>query len=348
MAPKTRMAALEHAIDQVLAAGNAHQFMQCVRASHELLYEELVAQPPRKKHALSSLSRLFEGTLGNIRRRRIIELCAWPILDKPALPMEAEDIPEFLWLFVIPVMVTFSQAQLQAPIVLEEGLFDVGQVLKCVESSRALNPRAHLGAFPSLLRREDLHAYGPQNLAKIFVGAELGGVETLQGLPVIMDAEVESCRSVMFFIPCAGRFQVGEKDLFDKAQPWCSEEVSHLVEQGLLAHGFQVDAVASYPPTSMAEALFHCTGSGVLELEANLLEAKRLYGKLDVLIRYPAEGFAEVNAINEAGQELVMLPAFAFFEPRTELQATLKAICNDNGMGFKGGFALVHQGGMVH
>lgn len=341
MPPIPRLAPFERALDAALQAETAAQFMQAVRQGYDALYGMMVDDVRRRREGMAALEAFFAGTTANLRRRRIAELCAWPIFDKPALPQDAAELPEFLWLFAVPFLVTLEREQLAEPVMLTAEALDADELLAFVETSAALNRKASLRAFSTLLRREDIHAYGPRGLASAFVQAELGAPEVPQPLPLFMDAEVDAHRTVLYFVPCAARLPVGETELLDRSVEWTGEAAAAIVQRGLTGLGLRVERVVSQPPCSIAEALFHCTGLGATELETNLVEARRLYGPLDVIIKHPMDGFAEINGFNADGDEVVLLPAFPFFEPRSELADCVKAICEQNQMGFRGSHRLM-------
>lgn len=335
--------ALEHA----LAATDAQEFMASVRGGYSALYQALLVEHTQRQHQLDVLDNFLAQNTHRLRLRRIAEVCAWPIFDKPSLPHEKGEQPEFLWLFALPFVVTFSQAQLSQPVFLEGEAVDANDLLACAEQAGVLNSNARLRAFSTLFRREDLHAYGPQGMARAFIEAELGGEAVPQPLPLQLDPEMESHRTVVYYAMCAARLPLGEKQLILKSPVWSPENPAHLVKQGLLQQGLGVDHVQSLPPCSMAEALFHCTGAGLAELESNLLEARRLYGELQVLIKHPMDGFAEINALNDSGQEIMLLPSFAFFEPKQELQHCVKTLCSQHQMGYKGAYVLANHSSML-
>lgn len=331
---------LAEAVEAALAAADAPAFMQGVREGFDQLYKHLIAAPKSRKKTLDALDEAFENTRADIRRRRILELCAWPIFDKPSLPTGEQSLPEFLWIFALPFVVTLKASQLERPIVLEGEVLDADQLLAIVERSECLNKNASLRAFSTLVRREDLHASGPRNIATRFIEAELGMVEPPQPLPVIMDEEIESCRNVTLMVLCAARLTAGETSLFNRGQVWPAESVAALIKEGLLAQSVEVEAVTSLPPCSMAESLFHCSGAGLAELEYNLKEAQDTYGSLEVIIKHPMDGFAEINAMTQEGVEISLLPAFSFFEPKKELADCVRRICEKHTIGYKGAYTL--------
>lgn len=345
----TQLPIFELALDDALEAPNAQHFLNSVRSGYKALYESVVANPRRRKQGLDALDAFFAANNANLRRRRVAELCAWPIFDKPALPTEQDALPEFLWLFAIPFLVTFSAEQLTRPILLEGPVFDADALLTCVEESGALNDDGYIRAFSTMLRRDDLHAYGPRGLASTFVTAELGGDEVPQPLPLFMDEDLESHRTVVYFVPCAARLPAGTQHLINPNAVWCEQEAARVIREGLEMQGLELDNVRSLPPCSMAEIMFHCSGSGLAELESNLARAKQIYGELKVVIKYPMEGFAEINALNSDGQEIMLLPAFAFVEPQGELRQVVNAICEQHDITFKGTFAPAFAGSrLIH
>jgi hypothetical protein len=339
----------ELALDEALEAPTAHHFLNGVRSGYKALYESIVADPRNRKRGLDALDAFFAANNANVRRRRVAELCAWSIFDKPALPTEKDALPEFLWLFAMPFLVTFSAEQLTRPVLLEGPVFDADALLTCAEEAEVFNENGYIRAFSTMLRRDDLHAYGPRGLASTFVTAELGGDEVPQPLPLLMDEDIESHRTVVYFVPCAARLPAGTQHLINKDAVWCDQEAARIIREGLEMQGLELDNVRSLPPCPMSEIMLYCSGSGLAELESNLARAKQVYGELKVVIKYPMEGFAEINALNNEGQEIMLLPAFAFVEPQGELRQVVNAICEQHDIPFKGSFTPAFTGSrLIH
>lgn len=330
----------EAVVNQVLACETATEFMDQLRAGYQALYDALMQDTRQRKKALKLLEELFAATAAEPRRRRILELCSWPIFDKPALPLESPGLPEFIWVFALPFVVTFAPAQLPTPVVLDGDAFDPDAVLELLEASEAVSSKGHLRVFSTLFRKEDLHAYGPQNIAQFFVGAELGLTSPPQPLPVTFDRDIDCARSVPFFALCACRMQLGEKTLLNRDVVWSAAALEAEIFTGLQSRGLAVEAVHSLPPCSLAETLFQCAGPSLEAMERNLDEATKLYGELELIIRHPMDGLAEVNAFNAAGEEVVLQPPFSFFEPRLELRKTIAQYCERRRLGFRGSFVL--------
>lgn len=339
--PHSSLAFMADAVDTALTAPDVPRFLEGIQEGFSALYRHLVLNTKTRKKSLQALEDAFASSRSSIRRRRILELCAWPVFDKPALPLPPTGgLPEFLWIFTVPFVVTLTPAQLVHPLLLEGEVLPAAQLLALAERSGCLNKKAAMRTFSTLFRREDLHAYGPQNIAAIFVGAELGINDVPVPLPILMDEEMESFRNVTLLALCSARLPLGESSLYRPGMLWPCEEAAQVVLAGLRAQGLEVEAVKGLAPCSVAESLFHCAGSGLAELEMNLKAAQATYGDLQVILKYPMEGFAEVNAFNSVGAEISILPTFAFFEPKAALTACVRQICAAQAIGYKGTFNL--------
>lgn len=326
-----------------MKASTAAEFMRGIKSGFDGLYEALMGENVKKKQLLIALDQAFAEHSPSLRQRRVLELCAWPIFDKPALPQRDAELPEFLWLFVLPFVVKLSAADLTEPKLLQGDVVDAKSILTRVADSGWLNSKSALSAFPTLLTREDLHLYGPKSLAATFVHAERGDDEGLQPMPVVFDPEIESSRVVTLFLVCASRLPVGEHQLLHRQQEWDGSALGREVVSGLVNQGWAVESATSMPPCSMAEALFRCAGAGVQELGTVLDLAVEHYQSREFVLRYPMEGVAELTAIStEAGseEELVLLPPFQFLEPKGELLACVHRLCKDRGLEFKGAYSV--------
>lgn len=335
-------------VEPALLAKDAKQFVQAIKEGFDGLYDALVTGQSRKQ-VLLALDEAFKQTAFAPRQRRVLELCTWPIFDKPSLPSEDEGLPEFLWLFCLPFIVQFSEKDLGTPKSLPEGAVDGQAILELLEQTEWVNPKAYLSAFPTLLSRDDLHRYGPKTMAGLFVSAEMGdenaGVEPKD---LEFDAEVESARVTTLYLTCAARLPVGEQRLFQTGSTWDGSGFEKQLLKSLKATGWNVDELRSLPPCSMAEALFKCAGPGAVELGRVLDLAKEHYSPQEVLVRHPAEGVVELTATCD-GDEIALTNPFLFFEPKFEMQALVKRLCEERGLAFRGAFsAVLPSGPMFH
>ncbi len=349
---KVSPAAVQSVLDltrPALQAETATQFMAGIKSGFDALYDGLVADTT-KKRMLPALEVAFTQSRGSIRQRRVLELCAWPIFDKPALPSAPGAMPEFLWLFCLPFVVRFGMKDIQQPVLLQGDVVDARSMLHLAAESGWLNPKAVLSGFPALLTREDLHLYGPKNLASLFVHSEMGEDEGLQSMPLVFDDEIESGRVATVYLVGAARLPVGENHLLNKQAEWpAAESMARLVHTGLTECDLEVESVVSYPPCSMAEALFRCAGAGLQEFATVLSLAKEHYGAKDLILRHPMEGMAELTCTDKDGDEISLLPPFPFIEPKQELQACMRRLCRDLDIEFKGAFSVaVATGSMLH
>lgn len=336
-------------VKKPLAAKEGAEFLEGVREGFESLYAKLLSSGHKKKWA-SALDAAFSQTMGSFREHRVLELCAWPIFDKPALPAQDKgDFPEFLWMFCIPFVVQFAQHETAAPLNLPENLFDGQAVLRKLSQGTWFNPQAMLAGFPVLLSREDLHLTGPSSLASLFVEAELGGPVVLRGLPHIFDEEIESGRVATFYMVASARMQCGESRLMLREGAWPAEKLEQMLMAGFAKNGIDVEQVRSLPACSMAEALFRCTPAGEAELRLVLELAKAHYGVKEVLVRYPLAGMAELTGLDQDGEGLLLCSPFAFIEPKRVLQDCIGQACLAQGLTFTGGFSTATQSSsMIH
>lgn len=323
------------------SAQTGSAFMWGIKSGFEELFKQAAAQGSARDKFLSELEEAFESLSGANRRKRILEMCTWPILDKLTLKHEEGEAPEFLWLFATPFVVTLSESEIRKTLLLEGDILEGAQFLNMLTASGWLNANAELGMFPIPLMREDLHAYGPYNLAMLFLSAEEGQDVSLQPLPIKFDPDIESSRVVTLFFICAARMPVGERELIHRRATWQAGDLEKLVTYGLQSSGVSVESVRSCPPCSMAECLLRCTGAGRQELGAILELGRHHYGDREVVLRFPMEGMAELTAQGDrADEEYSLTTPFQFIEPASELQSTLESLCEEKGQKFKGAYSV--------
>jgi hypothetical protein len=332
-----------------LAAKNGKVFLAGIREGFESL-RPLLTDSTSEKQVIAALEAAFSQTVGAFRRRRVLEMCVWPIYDKPALPLETKaSTPEFLWLFCLPFVVQFSQASAGASMFLSDALFDGAAVLQDASREAWFNPEARLSGFPTLLTREDMHLLGPQNLATLFVAAETGHDAPLRPLPLILDSEIESARVTTFFMLVAARLPVGETSLQHQAECWPAERLERHILAGFAEHGIEAERVISLAPCSMSEAVLRSTRVGACEMTRVLALAKEHFGITEVVVLFPLEGMAELVGCDETGQSFILCSPFAFIEPCAELQACIEQVCQGLEIEFKGGCATaIPAGAMFH
>jgi hypothetical protein len=302
--------------------------------------------------ARGALSTVFGELRSTTRQRRILEMCAWPIFDKPALPHAKDERPEFLWLFAFPFVVTLSEAAICQPLLLSDEGFPAREALEQIDAARMLNKDAVLSAFPTMLTRESIHLYGPHNLAKIFVQAEMEDPNvTLQMVPYLFDSDIESGRVVSLFFVVAARLPVGETVLFQDKPPqalYCNLE--KLVFESLSSEGVPVEAVTSGPFCSMTHTLLRCDTVGAHELQQMLALAKEHYPEMrEVLVQFLTSGRADILGVLENGTEICITPTLAYAEPNIALVTCIDGLCRTLSIKFRGGFSsAIDMGARVH
>lgn len=323
------------AAEPPLTAGSMGEFLQGLNKGHLELYEELFSSTPEM--ALSALDEAFAQTRRTPRQRRVLELCAWPIFDKPSLPLQTSGLPEFLWLFAMPMLVRLKESD--DPLMLVPGdCLDMEALIETVESSGCMNPKALVSGFTALYSRDDLHAYGPRGIAERFVLAESSGELDLPlPLPVVRDPDIESGRTVVLYALMAARLPAGEKKLFVK-EAWPVETLRSIYAAALKTAGIEFDELQVLDPCHMSESLLRCTDAGGAEMRSWLELGIAHYGITQAYLAVPTDGMGELIGLTKDGEELLLAPTFAFTEPTVVLNQAVESLCKDCGIGFKGLF----------
>lgn len=319
-----------------LAATTLDEFLVGIRRGYDDLYGALMNTTDQQE-ALDALDEAFAQTRRSPRQRRILELCAWPIFDKPALPPAEASLPEFLWLFAVPVLVQLPQAR-DSVLMVPGDCLDMARLIETLEDSGCMNPKALVSGFSTLYSRDDLHAYGPLGIAQRFVDAETQDeVDLPLPLPIVQDPDIESGRTVTLYALLAARLPAGERVLFD-AQKWPTAQMDKVFRDGLAAGGIEHEALQSTPGCSMSEALFRCAGPGLRELESWVDLGVAHYDLKAMYVTMPVEGMAELVGVTAKGEELMLAPTFAYVEPSGELVAACERVCQSRNLPFRGMF----------
>lgn len=324
-----------------MTATSMREFLEGLNQGLSLLSEELLSA--RTPQALAALDEAFAQTRRTPRHRRVLELCAWPLFDKPVVPVEGQRAPEFMWLFAMPMLVQLKQSE--DPVMLVPGdCLDIEELMGVVEGSGCVNPRALVSGFTALYSRDDLHAYGPQSIARRFVLAETGSEDDYDDeavpplpLPVVRDPEIESGRTVLLFALMAARLPAGEKKLFTDAA-WPKETLRALYMDALNRAGIEFEDVQVLDPCHMSETLLRCSAAGGAEMRSWMQLGIEHYGITEAYLAVPTEGMGELVGRTAEGEELLLAPTFAFTEPSAVLSDALGSLCRDCGLTFKGLF----------
>jgi len=338
---------LDQSLDRALQASTSEDLLQALGDCVQMLVDAFSTN--ERERARIELETAFAACSTDIRRRRLLEFCLAPVFDKPPLPCAEGAEGEFLWLFAIPFVVTFRPEALKTPILFRDEAVDAGAILSELQETGYMNREGALRASVRLFKREDLQVLGPPKLAGLFVHAELHKDDILEPLPLMFDPEMDAYRSVTLFLLAASRLPLGEHRLFQPAVPWPADTMGRVVQASLAAQGLAVESVESLPPQSIPEMLMRFSGAGARELRANLLNAKNEYAGVEVIVRTAVEGYAEVNGRLPDGTEIVLVPAFSYFESVKELGYFVRQTCEEFGMPFLGVFGLnVPQPATLH
>lgn len=350
--PNTRQALpslsqFERDLDAALNASGVDQLRECLASGAQSL-RDCALEGDRPSLTFKALDAFFSRTQGDRRKRRMAELCSWPLFDKPLIPRK-QGADSFLWLFTLPFMVTFSPKALARPLLVTGDCLDGEGLLDVLEESKALTPEARPRAFTTMLRRDDLHAFGPAGLARCFVQSEMGEFKAPGALPLHLDPEIDCHRSVLYFVPCAALLPVGTAELRGQGYAtWDGTRAAALVKAGLQSEGMDVEEVRSFAPASMSQALLMCNAHGRAELTANIAEALRLYGKLGVKLRAPIRGIAELVAPTASGPLAQVMAPFSFLEPLSTLHETVEEVCASLNLPFMGTETLFSASHLHH
>lgn len=330
-----------HAIQSPLSADTLGGFLKGLRRGYEELHAVLLGQSGQAGHA--ALTQAFDQLRTRPRQRRMLELCAWPIFDKPQAPEIEGEGSAFLWLFCVPLLVQLPDDK-QDLLSLPSDFLDTTACIELIEASKCMNPRAIVSGFSSLFTREDLHSYGPGGVAEIFVGAEKGVLDGVpQPLPIVRDPDIESSRCVQLNLWLCARLPEDEKQLFVDLERWPKLAIDSMLKDAFSKHGIPIEELESLPGSSMATSLLRCMGPGFLEMERWVDLGIQHYGLNALYLAVPVEGMAEIIGVTPGGEELMLAPTFAFVEPTQELSATLERIATARGLYFRGAHASAVQ-----
>lgn len=331
-----------------LQANDAPQFFDAVKESFESLRLMLLGDGRTSPHVLRALEKAVHGC-PIPRQRNILQVCSAPIFDKPALPAGSSDaMPEFLWLFCMPLTVQFSQAQIDRGLKFSSDFVDVGSVLRCALNAKAFNDHAMLSGFPTLLSKDDLLLIGPRNLATFFIQAEYGGAFSYSPPARNLDPEIESGRVSTYYMVGAARLTVGERQLFKKGVAWPAAAVEALLKQDFDKRGIEVETLTSFPATSIAEGLLRCSEAGAGELRAVLALAVDHYSIKEVVLLQSLDGMAELTGIDENGDEFVLCLPFSFVEPWSTVKHMAESASHSAGLQFRSASLAIPTSSMTH
>lgn len=329
------------AAERSLACIDLPAFFESVREqvalTQSLLFGENSAAGQR------ALARALEASRVRPRLRRALELALVPLYDKPLLPL-ATPGGEFLWLFGMPVCVTFSESALKAgSFALPGDLFEAAPVLEALRQSGHIDATVPLRAFSGLWQREDLTNAGPQTWATAFVGNELFATDVPVPGVVSVSENFPLHRTREFFVLAAARMPAGTRHLLGAhAREQALREVTtQCVRAGLARAGVAVDRVQAYAPVALAHAYLLATPSWQDALQANLHDAAQC-GATHAFVRFPNVDYFEVVVRNATGDTLALAPAACALEPRQALVSMLAQCAKTCGLTWSGSFSSLH------
>lgn len=336
--------------ERSLACAELSGFFEVLGEQVQLVRSLLFGEHAQGAH--EALAAALEAARARPRLRQALELALVPVYDKPLLPPAAgEPERKFLWAFVVPVCVSFSEATLaRAPFALPEGLLDAQELAATLRDSGHVPSVVPLRAFSGLWQREDIMAAGAQAWGMAAVHNELfgpgapaaGPIETGEGFPL--------WRSREFFALVTARVPVGTRRLFApvaRTQHF-AQAASHCVRAGLQRAGLAVDAVQVFAPAPLAQAWLLGAQSWQAALQANLHDARK-HGATGAFVRYPNPDYFEVVVSNGQGGEIAVAPAALALEPKLEVVRMLAQATRGARLAWTGAFSSAHAtGALLH
>lgn len=320
-------------------ANEISEFMQGLQTAYAKLHQLLVTN---STPALDGFKSALVDVSLPTRGKQILQAAAWPIFDKPALPLALPNgKQEFLWLFALPLLVKVKDSQLSCPVRLE-GVSAGEPYLEVLKSTGVLNARGVVSLLPSFFTRDDIQRLGPIALGRAAIASqfEMEGAEAKAGA-VHFDDDIECARTVTLYLIGAARLPAGEKRVLQPGD-WPADTFENLTADVLTQAGIGVEAVKSFPPCTMAETLFKCTKIGYLEIRESLADARQRYAVSSITLEFPAAGWAEVqgHSVERGDGPLMLIPPFPFIEPPPELEKCVRICCEELSVEFNGAYQV--------
>jgi hypothetical protein len=327
--------------ERSLACTELSTFFGSLREQVEFLQSLLFGEDP--SGARDALAAALDAARHRPRLRQTLELALVPLYDKPLLP-RVDDPPEFLWLFAVPVCVTFAETTLAAgSFALPADLVDGAELIAALRDSGHVPSVVPLRAFSGLWQREDLTGAGAQTWALTFVGNELFEADAPTPRVVDVSEHFPLHRSREFFVLAAARVPVGTRRLFApvaRTQRF-RQAVVQCVRAGLERAGVAAESVQAFAPGPLAQAWLLSAQSWQAALQANLRDAAA-HGAREVLVRYPGPDYFEVVVRNAQGRELAVAPPALALEPKLEVVHTLADGARAARLAWSGSFSSAH------
>lgn len=329
--------------NRLLSASTQDEFFAALSGGQQ----EVLSCLPMKAHTPAhrrwlekEIGTAFTQAGGNQRMRRALEALLWP--STAALMPSGQDdaaLPEYTWVFTLPVRITFAPEQLDRVTILHGDYVPVEDLLNSLEQSGVISDKAILGGYSSLYRREDLFAYGPLAIPQSFLDAdEQEEFQPPHPLPVILDSGLPGNSTVTFLVLLSARMPLAQKDLLRSRM--LKKETRQILEAGVAArlrsNDVAFEKVEADQLSHLAELYLHSVGPLSRELEVHLKNLKSAFGTdVQIVGRIPAPGYFEVNVIDEGSVENLGIATFSTLEPAPVLKTVLEKLCERTDTRFK-------------
>lgn len=275
------------------------------------------------------------------RRRLLLDYASWPLFSHTIIQDEWSDEPHGLRIFALPFLVQMHPDFLGAPVDLTDIVENNEQLLQAIEDTGLFGEQDMVGSFPALFTKPQLQGMAPWILQNIYVAAETGSPVYLSLESLKFDPDLEAARTATLYYVVGVRSPIGHTDPLnvERHGPWQGAELAHLMKANFESQGIMLETVESLSPVSLSETLLWCSEAGTQELLRMLKLAKEEYALLDVALRQPMEGVAEICGTISTGEEVDVFGPFLFLEPVADLKAHLADACQQCGLSFKGAYA---------
>lgn len=326
-------------------ASSPAEFSEGLQAGFLGVCNWLEADGQERQKRLRLLQQCFSNTGVSLKQSRLLQLCSWPIFDKQILPLQAGQMPEFLWLFVLPLTVQVAlEHDARVPVQLTLSAQQRQALAHLLLSHQVLNEHAQVTVHEVGLTREDLQAAGPLAVAQEVTKDCLGLAHELGAMarPVTLDPDIESGRSFTWYVLCSARMPVGQRRLMQRTAAFECERAQGVFAQALATAQVRIQTLCAHRPTALAETLLSSAACGRAELAMTLTSAREHYGVRQIRLRLPMEGMAELCGQHPSEPEaeyLLRLP-FLVLEPVQALEHLLEELCEEAHLEFSGVYSV--------
>jgi hypothetical protein len=330
----------------VTATRTATEFFEALKEGYLALHGPLTRDPDGVQ--ASALRQAFGMTQADPAVRLALEFCAFPIYEKPILPMVSEDsTPEFLWIFALPVVIRFPDVVRQeGAYVWDHSPLPAEDMLQVLGDSGRFEQAARLRMFTNLYTRSDIFAWGPENLALHVLNAEISESEAPMPmpLPVQFSEELSGYRSMMFMALCAARVPVTVKRLIQQRQGREDLDLlEKLIAKNLETLGLPYESVTVAPPCPLTASCFISNPAFLQQVSEICMTSQEMWDLKSVYVKFPMPGYVELAGRLEDDSEVVLMPAELCCEPRKEVASLLERVVAEAGLPVGGSFVGVHN-----